>query len=97
MKLVRNNLIDHGISTNAEEIISELLWELVQNQKGELKIVHKINESHLLVSGTQRQKVKTAVQLISRTVGNALEFFGEAGQLKSRGWRNTAKFILMMD
>jgi len=42
------------------------------SQSGDLKLTFKLTELHLHAKGYQRQKVKLATQLFSRTVAKAI-------------------------
>nr|CAD7427929.1 unnamed protein product [Timema monikensis] len=47
--------------------------QLIELQKdGYLKFAYKINTNHLLLTGTERQKVRKAAELLSRTVAGLL-------------------------
>jgi len=49
----------------------------IQDQgKSDLKFTFKVSNFHIDISGTQRQKVKTAAQLLSRTVSKAIQYYG---------------------
>lgn len=52
----------------------------------DLTFTYKVTEFHLNVRGVQRQKVKTAAQLLSRTVAKAMQYFGDTGALTSN-WK----------
>ncbi|KAJ8870853.1 hypothetical protein PR048_027154 [Dryococelus australis] len=60
------------------------------------KIAFKISQQHLDVSRTQRQKVKTATQLLSNTASKALEFLGRK-QLLKEPWQATAHFLKLFN
>lgn len=57
--------------------------------KGEndMKFTFKVSDFHINVSGTQRQKVKTAAQLFSRTVSKAMEYYGFNNKFKLLNWK----------
>lgn len=65
LKLVRNNLINHGITTPEGLVSTPPIWEVIHRETGDFKIAFKVNESHLTVQGTDRQKVRPAAQLLS--------------------------------
>ncbi|KAK3885148.1 hypothetical protein Pcinc_010629 [Petrolisthes cinctipes] len=69
LKLTRNNLLDHGIHTPMGFVNKSPLIELVRYQSGDFKMAYKISATHLQVKGCDRQKVKTAAQLLSASVG----------------------------
>ena len=45
----------------------------------------------------QRQRVKLATQLLSRTCANAINYLGERKVLKSKNWKETSDFIFLID
>ncbi len=49
------------------------------------------------MKGTERQRVKFAVQLLSGTVAKALTFLGNHGDIKSKNWSPTADFIQLIN
>lgn len=64
---------------------------------GNLRLAPKLKDQHLSVKGTQRQRVKFAVQLLSGTVAKALTFLGNHGFIKSKNWSPTADFIQLIN
>jgi len=52
----------------------------------DLNFTYKVTEFRLNLSGVQRQKVKTAAQLFSRTVAKAMQYYGDIGALTSN-WK----------
>ena len=97
IKLIRNNILDHGISTPSGLVSRYPFWELVSNQSGDLRIGHKISESTLKAKGYERQKVSSASKLLSETVSKGISFLGEKGQIKSHDWKATADFTKLVD
>lgn len=97
IKLIRNNLLTHGINVGGNIINSNPLFELVAHDQGDFKIAYKISRYHLTVKGSELQNVKTAVNVMSETVGNAIKYLGSKGKLESNNWQATANFILLVD
>lgn len=95
LKLFRNHLIDNGYMWDNNKIDKTPVVSLL-NQSSELNITHKITMRHLDLKGAQRQKVKTAVQLISNTVAEALQFCGNRGMLRGE-WKATSELIKVMN
>lgn len=85
IKLVRNNFLDSGFFLSNENHVSpDSIYEMLKHTKTEYGLAYKLNETHLNVTGYQRQRVNYAVQLLSKSCANALKFLGEKGLLKSR-------------
>ena len=97
IKLIRNNFINHKISTTDGDVTLNPVIELLCQQSGDLRIGHKISHMNLRVKGFERQKVKYAVQLLSETVSNAITFLGSRHELRSENWKVTSDFILLCD
>lgn len=89
LKLIRNNILDHGLETPLGIVNSEPLHEIVHYQKGDFKLTPKVSEANLQVKGPQRQKVKVAAHLLSGTMAKSLEYLGSQGILKSKSWKLT--------
>lgn len=49
------------------------------------------------MSGQQRQRVKFATQLLSKSCANAIQYLGKKGLLESKNWNATVKFISFVD
>lgn len=98
LKLVRNHFLDSGFQTNNDNHINcEPIRELMLVDNGNLKLAPKLKSQHLSVKGTERQRVKFAVQLLSGTVAKALTFLGNHGDIKSKNWSQTADFIRLIN
>lgn len=73
LKLMRNHFLDNGFIINRKCINKKCIEEILQLQEGkDLKIVHKISENNLDVSGASRQKVATAAKLFSKSTARAI-------------------------
>ena len=97
LKLGRNNLIDHGINTPEGMVDVGPLKELIINQSGDFRIEFKITLEHIALRGVQRQNVKKAAQLLSSSIGNAINYLGSKNQLTSTNWAVTTEFVLLID
>lgn len=98
LKLVRNHFLDHGFETHDGKIInSSCVKELIHRSKSDLKVTHRLSETHLEVKGSQRMNVRLAAQLLSNTTAQALSLFGKAGLLQAETWSATSHFILLVD
>lgn len=96
IKLIRNHLIDKGIlMKNGHVLTKEPLVKLLGLTKNDsFKITYKITEENLCAKGFQKQKVKTAVQLLSRTNSAALK---RAVSLNLVDKEDVEAFILLSD
>lgn len=76
LKLCRNHLLDQGYKLFSGQIITkEWFSKLIELQSGgDLKFAHKITHSHIILSGTERQNVRKAAELLSGTVATAIEY-----------------------
>ena len=98
MKLIRNTILDHPIITPNGKVTKEPLEQLVAyEERGVFKKAFKISSTHLTVSGTERQRVNLAVQVLSNTVGLALVDLGEKGKITSEFWKALSELILLSD
>lgn len=98
IKLIRNNFLDSGFYLHDGSFISDsCIREMMTASKTEYGLAYKLNEMHVNVWGQQRQRVKYAVQLLSKTCSSSLKYLGERGLLKSRYWKETAAFISLVD
>jgi len=61
--------------------------------KSELRFTYKVTDQHLDVHGAQRQKVKTAVQLFSRTVSKAIQYYADKNLAKPLNWKEVLFII----
>ena len=70
---------------------------MVSNVGSEYGLAYKVNKIYLTVSGLQRQRVKYAVQLLSKSCSIALKFLGEKNLLKANDWKKTSNFISLIN
>lgn len=85
LKLIRNHFIDSGFIINGEEISKEIIEELLLKTKtSDLNITYKITKENLTVKNAQRQKVKLAAKLFSRTIAQAIIRGASLGELRSK-------------
>ena len=74
LKSCRNHLLDTGYRLPSGETIRfDDLMKLIRKQPGDLKVHHKLTEHHLTVKGSQRQRVRPAAQLLSRTTAALMD------------------------
>lgn len=75
LKLLRNHLIDHGFVLPTGKLITkevfEKLIELNYN-RSDLQYCYKLSSSHVIISGSERQNVRKAAELLSETVSKAI-------------------------
>ncbi|KAK9712221.1 THAP domain [Popillia japonica] len=86
-----------GFYIDGKSITKDSIQKLLEVANSELTICPKINSSHLELTGPQRQRVRPAAQLLSRTVAKALEYCGTNNMLPATNWRDTSNFILMIN
>ena len=85
LKLIRNNLVDHGIETHYGYVSAAPLHLATTYQDGrDFKLNHKVSLSNLKVKGADRQKVRTAAHLLSKTTAKAVEYLRSNGKT----WNN---------
>ncbi|KAF6216710.1 hypothetical protein GE061_001056 [Apolygus lucorum] len=74
LKLIRNHIIDDGFQLEDGNTVNKAAFEqLIETQShGDLKYAHKVTLQHILVTGTERQNVRKAAELLSSTVGKAI-------------------------
>jgi len=74
LKLIRNHILDYGIQIQvAGSVISQTdFWRILELDCGEFKINPKLTESHISCSGSQRQRVRLAAQLLSHSSATAI-------------------------
>lgn len=97
LKLVRNNLLDHGINTSFGCANSHPLYEVIQYHKGDLKLTPKVSIANLEVKGPARQKVKVAAQLMSESMEKAIQYLGEKGVVQAKTSQATHKLVGLVD
>jgi hypothetical protein len=75
LKLIRNHILDDGIWVDGQtEFISQQDFKnILEKNRTELKIHHKLTDFHLYCSGPQRQRVRLAAQLLSHSSARAIE------------------------
>jgi hypothetical protein len=73
LKLLRNHLLDQGFQLDGFTITRRDLEGILAFDNSELKICHKLTETHFDVKGSARQNVRTAAQLLSHSTATALK------------------------
>ena len=83
IKLVRNHLFDHGFMVPSDNgdlvpLVKQDFWDVLFKNRGgsDLRTSFNLSQAHLTVKGSQRQRVRLAVQTLSSTVANSLLQFG---------------------
>ena len=79
-KNMRNHTLDYGMVIKQSEkneivIKKEMFRQLICDDFGDLRYCPKLSFSHIHVRGHDRQRVKTAVQLLSDSVSKALVIY----------------------
>lgn len=97
LKLLRNHFIDQGFRIKEKLIDTTCIKKIISSSRDDLKIAHKINDYHLSIKGTERQKVRPAAQLLSNTVAKAVEWCGMEGFLSNTHWKETSTFIKLIN
>lgn len=78
LKLARNHFLDKGFVTKSGgEVDKIFVQQLLEKSVHDLKLAPKLTHHHLEVKGSGRQKVKTAAQLLSNSVSQALGYLME--------------------
>uniref|UniRef100_A0A182S093 Transposable element P transposase n=1 Tax=Anopheles funestus TaxID=62324 RepID=A0A182S093_ANOFN len=73
LKLTRNWLLDHGFNYKGKKIVSKPLFDVMQDRiAAEMTSIFKICKGHLILSSQEKQNVRKAAQLLSRTVAISL-------------------------
>lgn len=71
------------------------LQELVNYESGNFKVAHKVNKISLLITVSERQKVRTSAHVPSSPVGKAMKHLGKKHFLYSGIWTATAELIII--
>ena len=96
LKLLRNWLLDGGFILHDGTVVNaKPLRALLALALKELTVCPKLREQHLSCRGPERQNVRLAANLISRTVGTALLHYKPGGDEKLAV--DTGNFILLMN
>lgn len=84
LKLIRNWLIDYGFNfEDGSKISIEPLKEILAQDKGEFKMLHKLILDNIDAEGAERQNVPLAARFLSNAVAAALrEFFKDKANNK---------------
>lgn len=98
-KLVRGILADYKTiyDGNNEQIEWQYFVELVDySQNHSFGITHKVTKRHINFEN-RKMHVRTAVELLSNSVANAIEYLMKLGVQEFKGAAATIKFIRIMD
>lgn len=98
IKLLRNHFIDQGFHLRGHILEKSCFENLINISNSDLTLAHKVTRYHLDVKGTQRQKVRPAVQLFSETVSKAIEYCGKKGQMPvGSPWNEVSAFVKLIN
>lgn len=96
LKLMRNHFIDDGFIINGEHLTKKILEQTLQvitENKNEVRLAHKLNDSLLTVTKRGRQRVRPAAQLWSQTNSAAVSWCGARGLLADPNWQQCSNVI----
>lgn len=82
---------------NGDKVSATSIHEMLSKPKSEYGLAYKLNDTHLGLTGQERQRVKYAAQLLSRSCVNSHRHSEEKGLLESRNWKETSDFIFLID
>lgn len=98
IKLLRNHFIDQGFLLNGTFMDKSCFESLLDISTSELSIVHKVSKYHIELKGTERQKVRPAVQLLSNSVSKAVSYCGKSGLMPSElPWEQVSDFVQLIN
>lgn len=93
LKLVRNNIVDHGFSIDGEIVNKAVFEKVIMHKKSEIDPTYKLTFNDINVQGTSRQKVSSAAHLLSHTMAIAIKFCGKHNIISSKV-AETASYIV---
>lgn len=82
---------------NGDIVSDASIREMLMKTITEYGLAYKLSKTNLNVSGSQRQRVRYAVQLLSKSCADSLRYLGERGLLETNIWRETAEFISLVN
>ena len=98
LKLIRNHFLDHGfIFENSTLTKSAVEQFLALGETSDLKMGHKITQHLIDVKRSQRQKVKWAAKLFSRTTANVIKYCGENNLINDPNFNLLANFVELVN
>lgn len=97
IKLVRNHLLDSGFWVNHCLIDRTCFEKLTEISTSDLSIAYKITHRHLQLKGSERQKVRPAVQLLSKSVATAIDYIGKNGFFSVEPWQEVSNFVKLIN
>lgn len=98
LKLIRNHFLDHGFLVNGKLVSKGCIEKALSvHENKDLKVLFKITQTHLDVSGSNRQKVSTAAKLFSKTTARAILWCGMHGYLTQDNYDVTSEFMESVD
>ncbi len=92
LKLIRNHILDEGIFVDGStaKICRADFQEILDANKTEFNILHKLKDIHIHCNGSQRQRVRMAAQVLSHTTATALKMLNPEK-------KNQSKFINLIN
>lgn len=94
IKLLRNHVLDKGLTIGEHQIKRSCFEKIVNCSISDLTIAHKLTQYHLDVRGSQRQKVRPAVQLLSNSVSKAIKYLGQKGFMSpDDSWEKVSEVV----
>ena len=93
LKLIRNNFIDSGFCYEENIFDKKVLEEILTLNKGDLRIPYKLEQKHIDVAGSERQRVFLLAQVFSNTTAEAIRWYGQNGFLNNQFYEECADFF----
>ena len=85
LKLLRNHFLDQGfILPSGKRFVKKDLIDILQDDKDEFRMCHKLKLKHFNCSGPERMRVVLAAQLFSHSVATAVKVLAEASRVMSK-------------
>jgi hypothetical protein len=98
LKLLRNRFLDQGFHFEGHILKKSRFEKLLTISNSDVTLAHKITRYHLNLKRTQRQKVRPAVQLFSRTVLKAMQHCGKNGEMPAgSSWDELSAFVNLIN
>lgn len=97
IKLIRNNLLNHGFGTEESLGDGSGVRELVRKSVEDIKVTHRLYDKHNQAARSARMKVNFVVQLLTETTGKALRYFEKRGLIECKKRKATSEFILLVN
>lgn len=89
--------MDNEFFNNNKHINKTCIERILSINCKDLKVMFKITEVDLNITGQARQKVSTATKLFSQTTARAIGWCGEQGFLNEEAWKETAEIFELVN